>query len=55
MVHRDSFCSGAPMADRTFLLRIFCVCTLGSGGHHEQDEAEDGAIAPMALPSAGCW
>ena len=53
-MHIDGFCSGALMADRTFLLRIICVCTVGTGRHHEQDEAEDGAIAPVTLLSAGC-
>ena len=54
MVHRDGFCSGAPMGDRTILLRIIYVCTVGTGRPHEQDEAEDGATAPVALRSAGC-
>ena len=54
VMHIDGFCSGALMADRTFLLRIICVCTVGTGRQHEQDEAEDGAIAPVTLLSAGC-
>ena len=31
MVNKDDFCSGASMADRTFLLGIVCVCTMGTG------------------------
>ena len=54
MVNRDGFCSGASMADCTFLLGIVCVCTVGTGRQYEQDEAEDGATAPMTLLSAGC-